>query len=79
MKIMVENFVILIILLFVNILLIYKPIPILAFPVMIFTLYLYATQFITDTTIPLQPYFIIFLMLISVSGLVVNAFNLRGE
>jgi len=75
--IMIENFVILILLLFINLILIYRPIPILAFPVMIFTLYLYATQFITDATLPMQPYFVIFLMIISVAGLVVNALDSR--
>jgi len=72
---MIENFVILILLLFINLILIYRPIPILAFPVMLFTLYLYATQFINDSNLPMQPYFVIFLMIISVAGLVVNALD----
>ena len=66
-------------LLVVNLILIYKPIPVLAFPVMLFTLYLYITQFLGDSSLPVQPYFTIFLILINVSGLIVNALSLKGK
>ena len=64
-------------LLVINLILIYKPIPILAFPVMLFTLYIYITQFLNDFSLPIQPFFTIFLCLINVSGLIINAFSLK--
>ena len=76
---MLETLIFAVLLLFVNLILIYKPIPVLAFPVEIFTLYIYATRFITDSSLPVQPYFTIFLILINVCGLVVNALNLKGK
>lgn len=74
---MLETLIFAVLLLFINLILIYKPIPILAFPVMLFTLYLYVTQFLGDSSLPMQPYFTIFLCLVNVSGLIVNAFNLK--
>jgi len=74
---MLETLIFAVLLLFINLILIYKPIPVLAFPVGIFTLYIYATQFLTDSTLPAQPYFTVFLILVNVSGLVVNALSLK--
>ena len=76
---MFETLIFALILLIVNLLLIYRPIPILAFPVELFTLYLYTTQFLTDSSLPMQPFFTLFLMLINVSGLIVNALHLREK
>jgi len=74
---MLETLIFAVLLLFINFILIYKPVPILAFPVMLFTLYLYVTQFLGDSSLPMQPYFTIFLCLVNVSGLIVNAFSLK--
>ena len=74
---MLETLIFAVLLLFVNLILIYKPIPILAFPVELFTLYLYATQFLGDSTLPMQPYFTLFLILINISGLIVNALDIK--
>lgn len=78
---MLENFIVLIIIMFVNIVLIYRPLPIFAFPIEIFTLYLYVTEFLTlsSSVIPLNPFFTIFLILINISGLVINALELKSK
>ena len=76
---MLETLIFALILLIVNLLLIYRPVPILAFPVELFTLYLYATQFLGDSTLPMQPFFTFFLILINVCGLIVNAFDVRSN
>lgn len=76
---MLETLIFAILLLFINLILIYKPIPILAFPVEIFTLYLYATQFLNDSSLPMQPFFTVFLILLNVSGIVVNALSLQEK
>ena len=76
---MLETLIFAVLLLFVNLILIYKPIPVLAFPVEIFTLYLYITKFLGDSSLPIQPFFTVFLMLINVSGLLVNALSLKGK
>ena len=76
---MLETLIFAVLLLFINFILIYKPVPILAFPVMLFTLYLYVTQFLGDSSLPMQPYFTIFLCLVNVSGLIVNAMDMRGN
>ena len=74
---MLETLIFAVLLLFVNLILIYKPIPILAFPVELFTLYLYATQILLDSSLPMQPFFTIFLMIVNVAGLIVNALSLK--
>jgi len=74
---MLETLIFAVLLLFVNLILIYKPIPILAFPVELFTLYLYVTQVLADSSLPMQPFFTIFLILVNICGLVVNGLSLK--
>jgi len=76
---MLEIFLVMIIILFVNIVLIYRPIPLFAFPIELFTLYLYVTEFLNLSTsiIPLNPFTTIFLIIINISGLVINALEFK--
>lgn len=78
---MLETFIALIIIMFVNLLMIYKPIPIFAFTVGLFTLYLYITEFLPlpSSDIPLNPFFTLFLILINIAGLVINSLELKGK
>ena len=76
---MFETLIFALLLLIVNLILIFRPLPVLAFPVELFTLYLYTTQFLGDSTLPMQPYFTMFLILINVSGLVTNALSLKEK
>lgn len=73
------EFIFSIILLIINLILIYKPIPILAFPVQLFSLYICATVFLPSVDLPMQPFYTLFLMLINVSGLTVNALSLKDR
>ena len=74
---MFETLIFALLLLIVNLILIFRPMPVLAFPVEIFTLYLYTTQLLGDSSLPMQPYFTLFLILINVSGLVTNALSIK--
>ena len=58
---MVYTFIFYIILLFINLLFIFRPTPIVAFPIALFSFYIGATQFLTDTDIPSNPYATVFL------------------
>ena len=71
------EFIFSIILLIINLILIYKPIPVLAFPVQLFSLYICAIVFLSSVDLPMQPFYTIFLILITVCGLVVNGLELR--
>lgn len=74
-----ETLIVSLILLMVNLIMIYRPLPILAFPVELFTAYIYATQFLYDSSLPLQPYYTIFLVLVNVGGMTVNALTMRKK
>lgn len=66
-----------VVLLMVNLIMIYRPLPILAFPVELFTIYIYATVFLGDSTLPMQPFYTVFLALINVAGMAVNALSMK--
>jgi len=72
-----EMLILSVILLMVNLIMIYRPLPILAFPVELFTGYIYATQFLYDVTLLMQPYYTVLLILINVAGMTVNAMTMR--
>lgn len=76
---MIETLIFAIVLLMVTILLIYKPIPILAFPVELVSLYICVIHFLPSEDLPSQPFFTFFIIVINVLGLVVNALELRRE
>lgn len=63
--------------LFIDIILIYRPIPILAFPIMSFFIYTGVTTFykLPSTSLPMNPELSIFFMFFCVLGLLVNALD----
>lgn len=67
-----------VVLLAINILFAYRPIPIMGFPVTLFTIYLYATQLIYDVSLPYNPYFSIFSIFVAVASLILNASELKN-
>jgi len=75
---MIETLIFAIILLVLNVVLTYKPIPIMGFPLGIFSLFIYITVFLNDASLPVQPFFTMFLMLLAVTQLLANAFEFRG-
>lgn len=76
---MIEALTVAIFFICVNILLSYKPIPIIGFPVGIFSIFIYITVVIHDSTIPFQPYFTMFALLIAGGQLLVDALEIRGN
>lgn len=69
-----------IIFLFIDLILIYKPVPILSFPVMIFFIYIGIVEFypLPNTSIPLNPVTSIFFLLLCSLGMLVNALDVRS-
>lgn len=73
-------FLVFIIFLFIDLLLIYKPIPILAFPVMLFFTYIGITEFypLSNTILPFNPITSVFFLIVCSLGILVNALDVRG-
>lgn len=73
------TFLIFVIFLLIDMALIYKPIPILSFPVMIFFIYVGITVFypLTSVDLPLNPLTSVFFLLFCALGLVRNAIDMR--
>lgn len=71
--------IIFILFLFIDLILIYKPVPVLAFPVMVFFLYIGITQFypLSNSHIPMNPYTSIFFLIICGLGILVNGLDIR--
>lgn len=65
--------------LMIDIILIYKPVPILAFPVMIFFFYVAVTDFLplSETTLPMNPLTSVFFIIFCALGILVNGLDLR--
>lgn len=59
----------------VDLILIYKPVPILAFPIMIFFLYYGITNFLPETELLYNPSTSFFFLLLCSIGLLVNALD----
>lgn len=66
--------------LFIDLILIYKPIPILSFPVMVFFIFIGVTEFLplADTVLPFNPITTFFFLLFCSFGMLVNALDLKG-
>jgi len=71
--------IIFILFLFIDLILIYKPIPVLAFPVMVFFLWIGITQFfpLPNTSLPMNPYTSIFFLVFCALGILVNGLDLQ--
>jgi len=65
--------------LFIDLILIYKPVPILAFPIMVFFLYIGIKEFfpLPDTTLPFNPLLSVFFLIFCGLGILVNGLDLR--
>lgn len=73
----VGTFMIFILFLFIDIILIYRPVPILAFPIMGFFIYIGVFTFypLPSTSLPLNPELSIFFIFFCALGLFVNALD----
>jgi len=71
--------IIFILFLFIDLILIYKPVPILAFPVMLFLLWFGITQLfpLSDSVLPMNPYTSIFFLVFCALGILVNGLDLK--
>lgn len=76
---MLDTFIIAVLFLFLNFILIAKRVPLLGVPVALFTIYLTATKLITDITIPLHFELGLFILIISMLNLFVNALELNKK
>ena len=65
--------------LFIDLILIYKPVPIIAFPIMSFFFYIGVTVFLplSNTIIPMNPMFSVFFIIFCALGMLVNGLDLR--
>lgn len=73
------EFIFSIILLIVNLILVYKPIPILAFPVQLFSMFICATVFLPSNDLPMQPFYTLFLIIIVIFAMIVNALDFKQK
>ena len=74
---MMEIFVLAILFLFINLLFVFKRVPILAIPVGIFTVYVIAMVFIGSTEIPAQPYFSFFVLMVTAINILINGLDIK--
>lgn len=74
---MLEIFVLSILFLFINLIFVFKRIPILAIPVGLFTIYVIAMVFIGSSEIPAQPYFSFFILMVTAINILVNGLDTR--
>lgn len=65
--------------LIVDLILIYRPIPILAFPIMMFFLYVAIVDFLPmeATTLPYNPHLSVFFIIFCALGILVNGLEVR--
>lgn len=71
--------IIFILFLFIDLILIYKPVPILAFPVMVFFLWFGIEKFfpLAESDLPMNPYTSIFFLIFCALGILVNGLDIR--
>ena len=71
--------IIFILFLFIDLILIYKPVPVLAFPVMVFFLWFGISEFfpLNDSVLPMNPYTSIFFLVFCALGILVNGLDLK--
>jgi len=73
MPLMFEGFLFYAIVFLINLIFIFKRIPLVAFPLGLFSLYVSATVFLTDSTIPVNPYSTMLLFLLTTCMLLTNS------
>lgn len=71
--------IIFIIFLFIDLILIYKPVPILAFPIMLFFIYIGIFNFypLSDSILPMNPITSVFFLILCSLGILVNGLDVR--
>jgi hypothetical protein len=77
---MFETLIVILVLIFLNIIVTIKPMPILGLVIGLFTIVISLTYFITDSTLPLNsptPYFTLFILLISCVNLYSQSVDIR--
>lgn len=75
---MLEIFVLSILFLFLNLIFVFKPVPIIAIPIGVYTVYIIAMVFIGSSEIPAQPYFSFFILLVTSISMLINALDTQG-
>jgi len=72
-------FMIFILFLFIDLILIYRPVPILAFPVMVFFIYVGIIDFfpMSSSVIPMNPLTSVFFLIFCALGILVNGLDLK--
>jgi len=72
-------FMIFILFLFIDLILIYKPVPILAFPIMVFFIYVGIIDFfpMPSSVIPMNPLTSVFFLIFCALGILVNGLDLK--
>lgn len=75
----IATILIFILFLFIDLILIYRPIPIVAFPIMLFFFYFAVTEFwnLSNSVIPFNPLTTIFFIMFVALGLLRNAIDFR--
>lgn len=76
---MLDTFIVAVLLLFFNFILIAKRIPIVSIPVAVFTIYVAATKFLTDATIPVHVEFSFFVMLMAIMNIFANVLKVNEK
>lgn len=74
---MIEPFVVAILFLFLNLLFCFKKVPLVAIIIGLYTWYITAMVFIGSSSIPVQPYFSFFLLLVSTTSMLINVLDIR--
>jgi len=74
---MFEIFVLAILFLFLNLLFVFKRVPIMAIPVGIFTVYVIAMVFIGSSELPAQPYFSFFILMVTAINILINGLDIK--
>jgi len=72
-----ESFIVAVLLLFINLIFVIRPLPLLAIPIGIFTVYMVSQVFMSDITLPVQPFFSFFLLMIASICVLANGLSLK--
>lgn len=76
---MVNTFIFFILLLFINLIFTFKRVPVIAFPIGLYSFYMSSTIFLNDSNIPYNPHSSVFLILLITCSLLSNALSLKEK
>lgn len=74
---MLETFIVAVLLIFLNLFFAIKRLPVIGIPIAILTIYISATKFLIDTTIPVNPLFTILVVLFAIGNIFANALDMN--